>query len=156
MSGPAPKPTELKILQGNPGRRPLNTAEPKPRPERPRCPIWLSKEAKREWRRIVPELEAMRLLTVVDRAALAGYCQAYARWRQAEEILEAEGLIFETPNGYLQQRPEVSIAQKSLQLMKSFAAEFGFTPSSRTRISVTEREPEDPFEAFLGKANGTR
>jgi P27 family predicted phage terminase small subunit len=93
---------------------------------------------------------------VVDRAALGAYCQAYARWRQAEEILDREGLIFTTHTGYIQQRPEVAIAQKSLQLMKSYLIEFGLTPSSRSKISLPEPEREDPFAEFLkqGRASG--
>jgi P27 family predicted phage terminase small subunit len=95
----------------------------------------------------VPELRRLGLLTVVDRAALAGYCQSYARWVQAEKVLE-KGMTFTTSTGYIQQRPEVAIAQKSLQLMKSFLIEFGLTPASRTRLSVPEKE-EDELDAIL-------
>ena len=111
--GPARKPTQLKIIQGNPGHQKLNKAEPHPAPVAPSRPEWLSPEAKREWSRIVPELERLGLLTIVDRGALTGYCQAWGRAVEAEAILKAEGLTFTTPNGYVQQRPEVSIAQKS-------------------------------------------
>jgi len=89
------------------------------------------------------------LLTCVDRLALAGYCMAYARWRQANDVLTDEGLTFVTPSGYVQQRPEVAIANKSLAEMKAFAQEFGMTPASRTRISMPEPEAPDPFAEFL-------
>jgi P27 family predicted phage terminase small subunit len=120
------------------------------------CPRWLLPEAKREWRRVAPELKRMGLATVVDRTALAAYCQAYARWRQAEDVLTREGLTFATGSGYLQQRPEVAIAQKSMQIMKAFLTEFGFTPASRTRISLPEQKAADPFAEFLqrGQASG--
>lgn len=147
--GRPPKPLALKILEGNPGHRPLNRYEPKPRPIAPPCPRWLEPEAKREWKRISRELEALGLLTVIDRAVLAGYCQAWARWRAAEEVLTREGTTFTTPNGYRQQRPEVSIAQKSLQLVAKFATEFGLTPSARTRLGVHyvgEKDEDDPFD----------
>lgn len=147
--GPAPKPTALRVLEGNPGKRPLSKDEPKPKLGIPKCPGWLELEAKREWKRIAVELERVGLLTVVDGAALAGYCQAYARWRQAEEIITRDGLTFETPNGYVQQRPEVSIAQKSLSLVKGFCSEFGLTPSARARMTVSEKgdgEEESPFD----------
>lgn len=146
-SGRKPKPTYLKLLEGNPSHRPLTKNEPKPQPGRPPCPRWLNLEAKREWRRIVPELEALGLLTIVDRAALAGYCQAYARWRQAEEAIEKYGMIGKTESGYVQQLPYVSIAQKSLQLMKNLAAEFGLTPSARSRLSL--QKPEEESEEDL-------
>jgi P27 family predicted phage terminase small subunit len=104
-------------------------------------------EAKREWSRIVPELERLGLLTLVDRGALAAYCQAYGRAVQAEKTLLKEGLNFTTPNGYIQQRPEVAIAQKSWQAVRAFAAEFGLTPSARSRLSV--QKPEDEAEDDL-------
>jgi phage terminase small subunit len=72
-------PTALKLLAGNPGHRPLNQNEPKPELVAPTCPSHLSREAKREWRRIVPELEKLGLLTRIDRAALAAYATAYGR-----------------------------------------------------------------------------
>ena len=86
--GRKPKPTALKMLEGNPGGRPLNTKEPKPEKKAPRCPSWLEDEAKKEWKRMAKVLEQMGLLTEMDMAAFAGYCQAYARWKEAEEFLE--------------------------------------------------------------------
>jgi len=145
--GPARKPTQLKIIQGNPGHQKLTHAEPKPTPVAPTCPSGLKGEAKREWRRIVPELERLGLLTLVDRAALASYCQAWGRAVSAEKVLAEKGLVKETPNGYLQQRPEVSIAFKSWQAVRAFAAEFGLTPSARSRLSV--QKPEDEAEDDL-------
>lgn len=155
--GPAPKPTVLRLIEGNPGKRPINRNEPKPPPERPTCPRWLSPEAKREWRRVAPELEKLGLLTRVDRAALAAYCQAYARWRQAEEVLQREGLTFATESGYLMPRPEVKVAEKAMQIIRAFCIEFGLTPSARARMTVPEaKREEDPFEEFLsrGQAKG--
>jgi P27 family predicted phage terminase small subunit len=148
--GPAPKPTALRLIEGNRGKRPLNKSEPKPTPVRPTRPEWMLPEAKREWNRVVPELERMGLLTAVDRAALAAYCQAYARAVQAEAVLRKSGISFVTPNGYEQQRPEVAIARAEWQMVRAFASEFGFTPAARTRISVGKREEtSDPMEAYL-------
>lgn len=154
--GPAPKPTVLKVLEGNPGKRPLNQNEPKPKPIAPKCPSWLDKEAKREWKRVAPELERLGLLTVVDGAALAAYCQAYARWKQAEEIIKREGMTVTTESGYVMPHPAVKIAEKAQQLIKAFCAEFGLTPSSRSRMSLPEQKEEDEFEEFLsrGKKKG--
>ena len=76
--GRKPKPTALKVLEGNPGGRPLNPNEPKPAKKAPRCPAWLEDEAKKEWKRMGKTLEQMGLLTEMDMAAFAGYCQAYA------------------------------------------------------------------------------
>lgn len=51
--GRKPKPTAMKVLEGNPGKRQLNSKEPKPVKKAPRCPNWLEDEAKKEWKRMV-------------------------------------------------------------------------------------------------------
>jgi phage terminase small subunit len=79
--GPAPKPTALKLLQGNPGKRAINGREPKPKTGMPRCPDWLDEEAKACWKRIVPQLNGMGVLTLIDADALANYCDTWSRWK---------------------------------------------------------------------------
>ncbi|WP_163195579.1 phage terminase small subunit P27 family [Clostridium thermarum] len=150
--GRKPKPTALKILEGNPGKRPLNEDEPKPKKKAPKCPSWLDGEAKKEWRRMSKQLEAMGILTEIDMAAFAGYCQAYARWKEAEEFITKHGTIVKTPSGYWQQVPQVSIAQTYLKIMNRFCEQFGLTPSARSRI-VTDNinDEEDPMELILYK-----
>lgn len=149
--GRKPKPTAIKVLEGNPGKRPLNQNEPKPEKKAPKCPAWLEPGAKKEWRRMSKTLEAIGVLTQVDATAFAGYCQAYARWKEAEEFLSKHGTIFKTPSGYIQQVPQVSIAQTYLKIMKDFCSEFGLTPSARSRISVltAEGSSDDPMEEIL-------
>ena len=51
----------------------------------------LSPEAKAEWRRVVPEIEAMGLLATVDRAILIRYCTAWADWVELEGLLSTLG-----------------------------------------------------------------
>ena len=150
--GRKPKPTAIKVLEGNPGKRPLNGAEPAPAHKAPRCPSWLEAEAKREWKRMGRILEQMGLLTEMDMAAFAGYCQAYARWKEAEEFISQHGTMVRTPNGYLQQVPQVSIAQTNMKIMLRFCEQFGLTPSARSRIIAGEGvvEPADEMERLLG------
>ena len=135
--GRPPKPTAIKELEGNPGKRPLNKNEPKPKKIAPKCPSWLLPDAKKEWRRLSKELEAMGLLTGVDMAAFAGYCQAYARWKEAEEFISKHGSILKTASGYIQQIPQVSIAQQNLKQMRNFCSELDLTPSARSRLNIT-------------------
>lgn len=148
-TGRPPKPVALKVLEGNPGKRRLPNG-PKPQPLAPTCPAWLAAEARREWRRLAPELERLGLLTRIDRAALAAYCQAYARWRQAEEVLQCEGLTFTTGKGYVGSRPEIGIANKAMAIIKGFCGEFGLTPSSRGRMNLPEPETDDLEQLLRG------
>ena len=135
--GRPPKPTAIKVLEGNPGKRPLNKNEPKPKPIAPKCPSWLEPDAKKEWKRLSKELEAMGLLTQVDMAVFAGYCQAYARWKEAEEFISKHGSILKTSSGYIQQIPQVSIAQQNLKQIRGFCSELGLTPSARSRLNIS-------------------
>jgi P27 family predicted phage terminase small subunit len=138
--GTKPKPTALKQLEGNPGKRKINKNEPKPAVKIPKCPEWLEPEAKAEWERRSKQLLTLGVLTEVDEVAFAGYCQAYARWREAEEFISKHGSIVKTPSGYWQQVPQVAIANKSLMLVIRFCEQFGMTPSSRSHLAVESPE----------------
>lgn len=150
--GRKPTPTAIKELEGNPGKRPLNKNEPKPMKKAPPCPKWLEPEAKKEWRRLAKKMEQLGVLTEVDMAAFAGYCQAYARWKEAEEFITQHGSILRTKSGYVQPVPQVSIAQTYLKIMNRFAEQFGLTPAARSRIIAEDNTsgPSDEMEALLG------
>lgn len=150
--GRKPKPTAVKVLEGNPGKRSLNTGEPKPEKKAPRCPAWLEDEAKKEWKRMAKQLEHLGILTEIDMAAFAGYCQAYARWKEAEEFITQHGTIVKTPSGYWQQVPQVSIAQQYMKQMTKLCEQFGLTPASRSRIVADTKRNEyiDEMDAILG------
>lgn len=152
MAGRKPKPTNVKKLEGNPGKREMNTSEPTPPSDLPTCPVWLLPEAKREWRRLAKVMNQMGVLSKVDRAAFAAYCQSYARWKEANEHIAEEGSTFVTDKGYQQQTPWVGIANTAQSMMMKAASEFGLTPSSRSRIVAGgggSAEPEDEMEALL-------
>jgi len=144
-----PAPTKLKVLHGNPGHRPINKDEPKPKPIMPKCPSWLDKEAKKEWRRIAPLLQGIGLLTEIDGTALSAYCRDYSKWVQSEKELMLHGMLIKTPNGFIQQSPYVSIANNLMKLMNSYLDRFGMNPSSRSGIKIKEESHEDEFEEFL-------
>lgn len=138
MRGRRPIPTRLKVLAGNPGKRPLNHDEPQPAPEIPQSPAELGPVAKREWDRLVVELSQLGLMTNLDRAALAAYCGAYALWAEATENIQKYGTMVKSPSGYPIQSPYVAIANRQAELMMRIASEFGFTPASRSRISAPQ------------------
>ena len=146
-AGRKPKATHLKVVTGNPGRRPLNKNEPKVAAGPPYPPAHLYAEAKTEWRRISKHLYAIGVLTVLDRAPFAAYCQAYGRWVRAERSLEkmAEedpktlGLAVSTSNGNLVQNPLVGTANKALELMLKAASELGMMSPGRSRIEVPDK-----------------
>jgi P27 family predicted phage terminase small subunit len=151
MRGRKPKPTILKVLDGNPGKRPLNDREPQPPGGIPVRPDWLDAEAQAEWGRVTGELQMSGLLTVADRAALAAYCTAWSRWVEAEAMVKKYGTIVKSPaQGFPMKSPYLSIAEQALETMRKLMVEFGLTPSSRSRIRVPPGGDEiDELDRFL-------
>jgi P27 family predicted phage terminase small subunit len=151
MRGRKPKPTLLKVLDGNPGKRPLNDREPQPPQGVPDRPVWLDAEAQAEWDRVTGELEMMGLLSLADRAALAAYCTAWSRWVEAEAMVKKFGTIVKSPEkGFPMKSPYLTIADQALETMRKLMVEFGLTPSSRSRIRVPPGGDEvDELDRFL-------
>jgi P27 family predicted phage terminase small subunit len=148
-----PKPTALKLLQGNPGRQPLNKREAKPRICIPPCPKHLTPGARSHWKAVAPKLARVGLLTEIDDEALGALCEARAIWVAAKKKMAQEGITLTSPNGYTIPSPSFTVASKALKQMQSLWAEFGMTPSSRSRIKAGEpAEPDDPFEELLRSA----
>jgi P27 family predicted phage terminase small subunit len=156
-TGPAPQPTVKRILKGNPGRRPLPQNEPRHRRSKkiPLPPSYLDSVGSKEWKRISKELYPLGLLTIVDYAALGGYCASYSAWVDAQEKIKKEGSIIVSPSGFPMQSPYLQIANKSMAEMRKWLIEFGMTPSSRTRVSVGKPDDnKDPLAEFMTKGGG--
>lgn len=151
MTGRKPKPTALKLLTGNPGKRALNRDEPTPDTPLGAPPAHLSAPALAEWDRIAAGLVGSRIATDLDAGIVAAYCQAYGRWSDAEEALAqvsngAKGLVIKTKSGNLIQNPLVGIANKAMADMARYAAELGLTPSARSRVTCAPPPAKDnPF-----------
>lgn len=157
VRGRKPKPTHLKLVTGNPGRRKLPTNEAKPKAALPKAPIELMADAKVEWRRISKHLFALGLLSDIDRGALAACCQSYGRWISAERLIAElakrdpvfKGLMIKTKNGNMIQNPLVGTANKAMADYVRYCVEFGMTPSARSRIQVEKPEGKDEKDEFF-------
>lgn len=132
MAGRRPKPTKLKILNGNPGKRPLPGDEIDPGSGAPDMPSWLPHAAQDEWRRIVPRLLALGLLSDVHLGALVGYCEAFAEVKLCLETLAA-GAFVETPSG-LKTHPAARLKDAASKRMKGYLVEFGLTPAAQSKV----------------------
>jgi P27 family predicted phage terminase small subunit len=113
----------------------------------PECPPELSPAARKERDRLAAELGALRMLTNLDRAALAAYCTAYALWAEANEAIQKYGVMIKSPQGFPIQSPYLSVANRQAEIMMRIASEFGFTPASRSRIATPSASPP-PFDLF--------
>lgn len=154
MKGRRPKPTSLKLLAGNPGKRELNDREPQYEPATEEVPAELldpkTMKAKEEWQRVVPLLIAAGVAKKIDRTALIAYCFEYQRWIDAEEQIRVHGIFVKTKQGLVTINPYCRVSKHSLEMMCRFMSEFGMTPSARVRIKADIPVKEvDPMEAFL-------
>ena len=155
LRGTKPLPANVHILRGNgsklPASRLIDTVCPPA--EIPSAPDHLNEEGLREWGRISQELLKLGLITQIDRAALAVYCQAYGRWVQAERKianLGDAGLEAETPSGYKQIGVWLQISNRAVEQMHKMMAEFGMTPSARSRVTPSAPQQGDLFNGTTG------
>nr|WSS66745.1 phage terminase small subunit P27 family [Streptomyces sp. NBC_01177] len=147
----AAAPARLKLMTGRAPGRDSGGREVKPGPAfvrvPPEAPEWLTEEAAAEWTRVLPGLARLELLKPEDRAALAAYCEAWATFRQATELVQREGLTIEAKQGTLT-HPAVGIARAAGREVRAWAAHFGLTPSSEQALSrgADDGDEEDnPF-----------
>ena len=138
--GPIPKPSVIEKAEGRPGHRPVNRTEPKPGQNVPRCPEHLDERARKEWRRLVPILRGMKVLTEADGMALANLCQTYSTLITAQKKLTELGILYKTPSGYIMQSPLLAVVNQCVDTVTKLSREFGLTPAARSRISVKPEE----------------
>lgn len=136
MRGKTPTPTALKLLRGNPGKRPPAPNEPKPAGWVGDPPTDVVGEGLTEWRRLQPILEGLGLLTSADRSAFVNYCRAWGRMLEAESQLAKLGLVVKAPSGYPLPNPYLSIQNKAYRQCFDFWLQYGMTPAARTRIQA--------------------
>ena len=143
MRGRKPTPTHLKLIRGNPGRRPVSMDEFRPDAKTPPCPRHVKGEARKEWRRITGLLNDCQMIAEVDRGALAMLCTAWGRYVSAEEMIEraneqapgSYGLFVKSPNGMAIQSPWLSVSNRAMEMYRTWCAEFGITPAQRVRVA---------------------
>jgi len=138
-----PKPTKLKILEGNPGRRPINLFEPEPPDRKPRMPTWLKDfpVAVKEWRRVLRELGDMGLLSSAEEGVIAKLCllehmiQDLVKEKDSKEFLKIKNLI----DGY-----------------RILSGNLGLDPTGRTRLKTNKPRKKSKAEAFRARKRGKK
>lgn len=164
--GPAPKPTSLRILEGNRSKRAVSRSEPLYAAGVPKAPRHMSAAAGRVWRELVPEMLGCRVLRRTDGRTLYELCELEAL---AEEFYtglsrrlqrvkaERQRLAVATdvkaedlgPGGPLDPltalldlmgTPEAKRSNTHLhrfcERLLTLRREFGLTPAARTRINT--------------------
>jgi P27 family predicted phage terminase small subunit len=155
------KPTALKLIEGNPGKRSLNHNEPKPPSEFPTMPRGLNAIEKAEWKRLATELPKVPgLITRIDGPLLHAYVQCYAQWIEISKIMRdlakqdpvTKGMMLRGKNGQAYTNPLLRQQRQIRGELLRLAAEFGFSPVARTRIVLPDgskaNEPDDEWDDF--------
>ena len=161
MPGPPPQPAHLKLVRGNPGKRRVRPeVEPRVSQQLPEPPVFLSEDAKGEWRRLIEEMVRLKLVTRLDMMLFGCYCQSFSDWKSAVEAFNQtaqrdplmHGLLIEDRNG-ARPNPLLRVVRAAADTMLRTAAEFGLTPIARARIAGAGFEPPrgpGKFDGLLG------
>lgn len=155
MAGRRPKPTHLRVVAGNAGKRPLNKLEPKPRRELPSPPAHMSDAARVAWGRLTVILDRMGVLTEADAYALERLAELYAEMVALSEVIAAEGRTYETVtetgSSIFRPRPEVAMLADADRRFRAYLIEFGLTPAARSKVKADggDEEKANPAAAYF-------
>lgn len=143
MRGRKPKPTYLRVLDGNAGKRAINPNEPQPVGELPahEPPPWMNDAQKEGWRYAMKHAPP-GMLKRLDQSILTVWVVAEERHADAAQQVSRLGSLLKAKGtGSPYQNPFLAIMNKQASIMMKAAAELGFTPSSRSRVKVEPPKP---------------
>lgn len=150
-----PQPAKLLLLNGR-GDGKDSAGRPVAKPPAfkrlaPNPPSWLSREAKAEWRRVVPGLTRLDLVKPEDRATLAAYCQVWSRLVAAYRDIEKNGSTVRnestrkdgTTSVWWTKNPAVAVAEQAETRLRHYANDFGLTPAGERNVSKRDDDRGD-------------
>ena len=160
-AGPTPKPTALRLLEGDrrKGKNPINRREPQPKKlANLDPPAWLSEEARKIWDQLAPEFDAVGLLRTVDAMKFGHYCEDIVESIILRKRVREEGWVtvgtnkkdqeYEMTNGL------VAVFNNLMARLDKFGQQFGDSPASRVRLDSGEEMEQGGLMAFIGKKAG--
>ena len=144
------KPDEIKRLEGNPGKRPLNGNAPNPT-GRAAKPSYVTEYAAEVWNQIVDSMP-LNLYTTVDSVVLAAFCVAARQYKTSTETLDLDGLtVVSAVSGDEKPHPALQAQSKALNTIATLGVRLGLDPSSRASIVMPNAiKLESKFEGLLG------
>ena len=145
--------TKLKIIRGNPGKRPLPGPEPKPKinSSAPLPPKHLSYRAKKEWRRLAEIHHPIGLLTEADLSQFELLCEMFSQYQQALGKLKKQGQVIANKAGFAIENPLSAISRKSYLAWYKLSKDFGLNPAERSKMAIPQKEDREELDNFLGK-----
>ena len=105
------------------------------------CPDWLSAEAKKEWRRVVPELIDIGIISGIDQALLAAYCAQYAVMVECEAyIIEQGGICKYLEGRNSQTSPHLAALAAARKYIKTVSAKFKLSPGAGAELALKRKK----------------
>ncbi len=151
--GPQPRPTKLKLLEGNPGKRPINENEVLPLGEIKK-PSHITGPAAEEWDRVITSMPG-GFYTAADVPTLSTYCVAWVLYRNALAIIarrpeDGGGMEATGSQGQKIAHPQLAVAKQYSELILKCADRLGMSPAARTRLQAPEEDPHGEFAGLIG------
>jgi P27 family predicted phage terminase small subunit len=155
VRGRKPRPTVLKELTGNPGKRALNAKEPNPVGDLADAPTWLSQTQREGWEYAIAHAPP-RLLRKIDRAVLTVWVVAEDLHREATLKLMRlnPSFLVKTPGDQFIQSPYLAIINRQAGIMLKAAEQLGFSPAARPRLQVPPASPSPNGRAASAEGIG--
>lgn len=146
---PRTKPTHIKLVTGNPGKRKLPEDEPAPEVGIPDPPKWLLKGWQPVWKETIDELSHLGVVTLADRAAIGLLVNARIEYIRAKKVVEKCGEYYETetPQGDVVIRKHPAVVQMDIcdKKIRMKLGDFGLTPSSRPHVKAPKAPTKNRF-----------
>lgn len=149
------KPTHLKLVEGNKGKRALNNHEPDPAYLNDlTAPTWLPDHVQAVWNEIAPKLRAAKVLTELDIPALEAGCVAISNYRRLTIEIDDKFTVYNSKGGESLSQKLIAQSMYFKQAMTVFQ-QFGMSPAARTRIAIQPQgdlfgnEKPDPAKAYF-------
>lgn len=169
--GPAAKPVELKVLEGNRGKRPMAVnldSTFRPEAGMPSLPKGMSLGARKVWKRLGAELLRYNLISVVYSDIFEELCETVADVKELRHSMRARQALFRSqgkdpmeafevvsPNGLPMQHPRYQILKSERQMMLSLLAKFGLSPAEQANVTTAIRAQLQLFDGDAGKNEST-
>lgn len=165
MRGRKPVPTNLKILNGNPGKRKLHPEDepemaPLPAEADTVAPAEIADDpvATAEWQRLIPMLRTARCITEAERSLCIAVCQEWSSYLDAKKHIAEQGAVVAAQAGYPMPNPYGGIANRALSHCTKLWVELGLTPSARSRVKavgpVVKSAADAERDGYFGTGRG--
>lgn len=143
--GRKPKPTHLKIVGGEKRPSRIKKGEPPSNPGTAPATAWLSGRAAEIYDQITGTLTGMGIASADDMHALALCASRLEEVEILTVVVEDVGRTYASEGGLWKARPEVAMRNEAMRHAQSLLAEFGLTPSARSKVSAGKKPEANPF-----------